>query len=316
MDRGGFTDRGSLLSLVIPIYDEEQNIKELYSRLTEVMARHKIVYEIVFVDDGSCDNSFEILNSLYEKDRKVKVIKFSRNFGQHIAITAGLDHAKGDAVVMMDSDLQDPPEEIPALYRKFKEGYDIVYAIRNTREDTFWKKGVSLFYYKVFKTFARVEIPTKSGIFMIMSRRVVDNLARCRERSRFISALISWMGFSSAEVKTKRQARYAGKTKYDFGKLIRLALDGVTAFSYFPLQLATYSGFIVATLSFIAGIYIIIRKIIFGIPILGYASIIVSVFFIGGIHLLISGMMGEYIGRVYTESQSRPIYIIDKILEE
>ncbi|MFC1599184.1 glycosyltransferase family 2 protein [Candidatus Omnitrophota bacterium] len=315
MESANLANNKFSLSLVIPVYDEEHNIRELHGRLTKVMSGLSVPYQIIFIDDGSKDCSFEMLKDLHGKDRRVEVIKFSRNFGHHIAITAGLDYAQGDAVIIMDGDLQDPPEEIPKLYEKFKEGYDIVYAIRATREDPFHRKTLSLFFYKLFKTFARVDIPASSGIFMIITRRVAETLRNCREKSRFISALISWTGFSSAEVETKRRARHAGKTKYNLRKLIQLALHGVTSFSYFPLRLATYLGFFTATLSFIAGIYIIIQKLFFGFPILGYASIIVSIFFIGGIQLLILGMMGEYIGRVYTESQGRPLYILEEVLK-
>jgi glycosyltransferase involved in cell wall biosynthesis len=314
MQSGNQLNKQDLLSVVIPVYNEQHNINELYNRLTKVISGLAKSYEIIFVDDGSRDGSYQAMKALHQQDNRVKVIKFSRNFGHHIAITAGLDYVQGDAVILMDADLQDLPEEIPKLYKKLKEGYDIVYAIRDIRKDPLWRKIASYLFYKLFKIFAKVEIPPSTGVFRIISRRAVERLKSCKEQSRFITALISWIGLPFAKINIKREARHSGKTKYNFKKLMQLALHGVTAFSYFPLQLATYLGFFVATFSFLAGIYIIIQKLFFGFPIAGYASIIVSIFFIGGIQLLMLGMMGEYIGRIYTEVQNRPLYIIEDIL--
>lgn len=303
------------ISVVIPIYNEEGNVPELYRRLKNVLENElKATYEIIFVDDGSKDNSWNIIEDLHKQNSNIKGIKFSRNFGHHIAISAGLDCCKGDCVVLMDGDLQDPPEEISKLYKKLKEKYDIVYAIRKTRKDPFLKKLVSKFFYGFFKILSKVEIPIDSGIFRIISRRVVDSFRSCREKSRFLSGLMSWTGFSQIGVETKRDARYAGRTKYGLFKSIKLAIDSITSFSYFPLRIATYVGFFIALLSFIMGIYMLIKKIFLGIPILGYASIIVSVLFIGGVQLLIIGIMGEYIGRIYTEVQNRPMYVIGEKL--
>jgi len=298
------------LSVVIPVYNEEGNLRQLYTRLINVIKGISSNYEIIFVDDGSTDNTSKTLKELHEKDNHVKVIKFTRNFGQHIAITAGLDYCKGDVVVLMDGDLQDPPEEIPKLYEKFKEGYDIAYAVRKTRTDPVLKKAASKFFYSFLKILAKVEIPLDVGILRIMSRQAADGLRSCKEKSRFITALMSWTGFSHVGVETRRNTRYAGKTKYSLFKSIQLAVDGITSFSYVPLRIATYIGLFVALISFVTGIYMLIKKIFFGIPIAGYASVVVSILFIGGVQLLIIGIMGEYIGRIYTEVQNRPMYIV------
>jgi len=303
------------ISVVIPIYNEEDNLPELHRRLKDVLGgKLQVTYEMIFVDDGSYDNSWNVVKDLRRQNAHVKGIRFSRNFGHHTAISAGLNHSEGNVVVMMDGDLQDPPEEIPKLYRKLKEGYDIVYAIRDTRKDPILKKVASKFFYRVFRLLANVEIFLDCGIFRVMSRRSVDALRACQERSRLITALMSWTGFSHIGVRTERTARYAGKTKYSLFKSVILAIDGITSFSYFPLRLATYFGFVAAIISSFTGIYMLVKKLFYGIPILGYASIIVSVLFIGGVQLVIIGIMGEYVGRIYTEVQNRPMYIIEEKL--
>lgn len=301
---------GIAYSVVIPVFNEEDIINELYRRLTTVMDKLNEKYEIIFVDDGSKDGSFEILRELHRRDETIKIIRFSRNFGHHIAITAGLDYAQGDAIILMDSDLQDPPEEIPKLYEKFKEGYDVVYAIRKVRIDPFLKKLISKLFYRIFKIMSKTEIPPKSGVFRIMSRRVADSIKICREKSRFIIGLISWSGFSHVGVETERDARYGGDTKYNLLKSAKLGTEAITSFSSFPLRIATYIGFFTALCSFMVGIYMLIKKLFLGMPVSGYASIIVSVFFLGGVQLIIMGFMGEYISRTYTEVQDRPLYII------
>lgn len=301
-------------SVVVPIFNEEEVLNELYRRLTAVMEKLDGKYEIIFVDDGSKDKSFQILKDLHQKNRKIKIIRFSRNFGHHIAITAGLDYSQGDAVILMDGDLQDPPEEIPKLHEKFKEGYDIVYALRKRRKDPLLKKINSKLFYKIFKMLTKIEIHSYSGIFRIMSRQVVDGLKDCREKSRFITALMSWTGFSHIGVETGRDARHWGKPKYNLFKSIELAMDGITSFSYAPLRIAIYIGFFVGLLSFIIGIYMLIKKLFFGMPVSGYASLIVSVFFIGSVQLFILGIVGEYIGRIYTEAQNRPMYVVKEKL--
>ncbi len=304
-------------SIVIPIYNEEENIAELYRRLTIVIenlcteeGRSKDSYEIIMVDDGSTDRSWQYIKALRIKDQRVKGISFSRNFGHHIAITAGLDYANGKAVILMDGDLQDPPEEIPRLYEKFKEGYDIVYAIREKRADPIFKKISSRLFLGMLRKISNVDVNLQSGIFRIISKRCAENMKILREKSRFIIGLMSWVGFSQAGVEIERHKRYAGRSKYTLFKLFKLAWHGVTSFSYIPLQLATYCGFGVAAISFLIGIYMLYRKLFLDIPLLGYASIIVSLFFLGGVILFVLGVIGEYIGRIYTEVQNRPLYVI------
>lgn len=328
-------------SIVIPIYNEEENIYELYNRLTLVMGKihqnekfnknnknadnvpisfqngHSFdtYYEIILVNDGSSDRSWNIIEDLHKKDPRVKGIRFSKNFGHHIAITAGVDNSRGNFVILMDGDLQDPPEEIPKLYSKIKEGFDVVYAKREIRNDSLLKKVCSKLFHIVFHIIANVELDPNSGIFRILNRRAVSTLKRCREKSRLLVGLISWIGFSQIGIETKRDSRYAGKTKYSFFKSMELAIDGVTSFSYFPLRIATYIGFISAIISLLVATYYLVKKIFFGhLIIMGYASVIISILFIGGVQLIVIGLIGEYIGKVYKEVQNRPIYIIDESL--
>lgn len=302
------------LSIVIPIFCEEEILPELYSRLTTVIEKLKVSYEIVFVDDGSNDNSLKILKEFHTKDKRVKIIKFSRNFGHHIAITAGLDFCNGKSVVLMDGDLQDPPEGITELYQKYQEGYDVVYAIRKTRQDSLLKKIFSKLFYIVFKKLTTIRIPNESGIFRIISRRVLESVRNCREKSRFIIALISWSGFSQTGIEIDRDARRAGKAKYAFFKSMELALDAITSFSYLPLRITIYFGFCVAILSFLIGSFMFVKKLLLGMPVSGYASIIISLFFIGGVQLFILGVIGEYLGRTYNEALNRPLYIVEETL--
>ncbi|MCK4325579.1 glycosyltransferase family 2 protein [bacterium] len=303
-------------SVIVPVFNEEEVISELYERLSVVMESLDESYEIVFVDDGSRDRSFEILQDIHQKDRRVRVVKFSRNFGHHIAVTAGLDYAKGAVVILMDGDLQDPPEEIPKLWGKFKEGYDIVYAIRKASQVPFLKRLFSKWFYALFGIIGNVEIPKQSGIFRIITRRVVGHIKACRERSRFVLALISWVGFSSIGVETERKERHAGKPKYNLLKSTKLAVNAIISSSNFPLHIAAYTGFLIATISFFIGLYILVKKVFWGMALPGYASIIVSIFFLGGIQLILMGVVGEYIGKIYTEVRNRPLYIVEQHLND
>lgn len=306
---------GLAYSVIIPVFNEEEGLGELYTRLTRTMENLKKPYEIIFVDDGSDDNSFRVLKGLNEKDKSIKVIRFSRNFGQHIAITAGFDQCKGEAIILMDADLQDQPEEIPKLIERFNEGYDVVYAIRKYRQDTFLKKATSKIFLRILSKLVGRDIPSDVGAYRIMRKNVVENLKTLRENSRFITGLVPWLGFSHSTVEVRCGTRFAGKTKYNLWKLIWLSINAITSFSYFPLQIATYLGLLIATFSFILGIHMVIRKLFLGIPVLGYSSIIVSILFLGGIQLVILGIIGEYIGRIYTETQGRPLYIVKEMIE-
>lgn len=308
-------------SIVIPIYNEEGNISELYRRLTVVMDKlcsnegHSLdSYEIIMVDDGSTDRSWQIIKELHAKDPRVKGPSFSRNFGHHIAITAGLECAKGEAVILIDGDLQDPPEEIPKLYNKFTEGYDIVYGIREHRQDPVTKKATSFLFWWILRKFSGVDMPQGQTMLRIMSKRQVDAIKEMREYAKFIHGMMAWTGFKAARVEVKHNPRLKGRSKYDTPRMFKLALHAITSFSTVPLRLAIYIGLISSSVSFIFGIYFIYLKLLYGIPAMGYASIIVSIFFVGGIQLLVLGIFGEYLGRTYQEVQRRPLYIINERL--
>ena len=303
------------ISIIISVLNEEGNLLELYARLSKVIEKSEKSYEIIFTDDGSKDKSFEILMNFHQKDKKVKIIKFSRNFGHHMALCAGLDYCKGEAVVLMDGDLQDRPEDIPDLLSKIEQGYDVVYALRKSHESPFLDRITSEIFYKIFNKFAKIDIVQHAGNFRVMRRDIVDILNKLKERSRFIPGLIDWTGFKSTGVEVKREARLAGKRKYNFWKRLRLAVVAIVSFSHFPLQIAGYLGFTVAGLSFLSGIYLIIRKLFFGIPLVGYTSLIVPIFFLAGVQLIVLGVIGEYIGKIFIEVQHRPLYIIEKIIE-
>ena len=308
-------------SVVSPIYNESENLRELYDRLTAVLENlcdeegcPPYCYEIILVDDGSTDDSWQVIRTLHEKDSRVKGISFSKNFGHHIAITAGLDHARGDAVILLDADLQDPPEEIPKLLREFKKGNDLVYGIRQQRQDSALKKVTSYLFWWILRRFSGVHIPQGQTMLRILSRRLVEVLKEMREHARFIHGMMAWAGFTVSTVEVQHSPRMKGKSKYNIPKMFKLAFHAVTSFSTVPLRLATYLGFLSALTSILVGGYFIYRKIFYNIPVLGYASIIVSIFFIGGIQLLVLGIFGEYLGRTYQEVQKRPLYISKEVI--
>lgn len=309
------------ITVVIPIYDEQENIPELYRRLLDVLNNlcdgegfGQNGFEIIFVDDGSKDNSWDLIRQLHSKDNRLKGLRFSRNFGHHFAITAGIDYAQGNTVVIMDGDLQDPPEEIEKLYDKYKEGYDIVYGIRSNRQDPLLKKILAMFFWLIINKICSVEMPRNQTMLRILSRRVVKLLNEMKESSRFIHGMIAWVGFETAQVEISHGSRTRGKSKYNLINQIRLALHAVTSFSLFPLRLASYLGFATSIVSFIVGILFIYFKIFYEFAVPGYVSIIVSVFFVGGVQLLVLGMIGEYLGKIYRQSQQRPLYILQEFL--
>lgn len=310
------------ISVVIPILNEEETILDLYSQLTAVLETvciseglHKDKYEVIFVNDGSTDGSWNLIKKLHEDDRRIKGLCMSRNFGHHVAITAGLDFSRGEAVILLDGDLQDPPGEIPKLYSRFKEGYDLVYGIRQKRHDPLLKRVTSAIFWYLIRKFSRVDMPQGQTMLRIMSRRLVDVMKDMREYARFVHGMMAWPGFESSTVEVRHNPRSKGKSKYNFTKLLKLAFHAVTAFSIVPLRLSTYFGFLTSLISLLIGLYIVYRKIFLGIPLLGYASIIVSIFFIGGIQLLMLGIFGEYIGRTYQEVQRRPLYILKELIQ-
>lgn len=302
-------------SVIIPIYNEEENLFDLHKRLSSVLEKLG-TYEIVLVDDGSKDRSWPTIKELHEKDRRVKGVSFSRNFGHHIAITAGLDYAKGRTIILMDGDLQDQPEEIPKLWEKMQEGYDLVYGIRKVKKDSFVKRLNSSLFWWFLNKLSGIDIPRNQTLLRIFDKKILDVLKDMRERARFIHGMIAWTGFRTALQEVEHAPRERGVSKYNTIKLFRLAFNAITSFSTVPLRLATYIGLLSAGVGLCYGFYYLYKKIFLGIPVLGYASIIVAVLFVGGVQLLILGIIGEYLGRVYQEVQARPIYILrDTVLD-
>lgn len=300
-----------VISLVIPIWNEEQVIPELYRRVLDVMARLGESWELICINDGSHDRSLELLVALSDQDPHVRVIDFSRNFGHQVAITAGADFAEGDAVIVMDADLQDPPEVLLRMVEQWRAGYEVVYAKRVKREGETWFKLLSAkIFYRLLRNITDVEIPLDTGDFRLMDRRVVLAMRELREKHRFMRGLSSWVGFKQIGVEYERAERYAGETHYPLQKMVRLALTAITGFSYLPLQLATYLGFGLAGISLV-GILITIALRLSGSEFfLGQATTLVSVLFLGGIQLIVLGIIGEYLGRIYDEVKGRPLYIV------
>lgn len=299
-----------LISIVVPVYKAENCLDELYRRLVAALESITPDFEIVLVEDCGGDRSWEIIERLSAQDARVKGIQFSRNFGQHYGITAGLDYCGGDWVVVMDCDLQDQPEEIPRLYAKAQEGYDIVLARRGVRQDPPLKRVTSLLFYKVFSYLADIEYDAQTGNFRIMSRKVVENFRRIREQLRFFGGLVQWMGFPSASIDVEHAERFEGQSTYTFSKLWRLASETIIAYSDKPLRLAIRFGFMMAFVAFCFGVYIFARALLYGSPIEGWSSLIVSLYFIGGIIISILGIMGIYLGKAFDESKKRPLYIV------
>jgi len=297
-------------SVVIPVFNEEESLESLYHRLSRVLKTLFKDYEIIFVDDGSTDNSLKLINEFRETDERIKIIIFSRNFGHQIAITAGIDYTCGGVVIVMDADLQDPPEVIPQLVEKWKEGYDTIYAIRESRKDPVLKRAIAFAFYRILQRMSDIDIPVDAGDFRLMNREVVDILKAMPERNRFVRGLASWVGFRQSSIRYARDRRYTGKSKYTLWKLAKLAFDGVTSFSRFPLRLATYLGLVVSLVSFVYTAKIIIDTLLFGRIVPGWTSLMAAVLFLGGVQLVVIGIVGGYIGRVYVEVQQRPLYLI------
>jgi glycosyltransferase involved in cell wall biosynthesis len=303
------------ISIVAPVYNEEAVLPELYRRVVQVMDQLDESWELVLVDDGSRDRSADLIANLHERDPRVKGISFSRNFGFQEAVTAGLDHASGDAVILTDADLQDPPEVMPEMIAKWREGNDVVYGVRSEREGESWhKKFTAMAFYRIIHRITSVNIPLDTGDFRLMDRRVVDSLGRMRERNRFLRGMVPWVGYKQTGVYFKRAARYAGEAKYSsYRRMIRFATNAITGFSYVPLQLATYLGFVIALISGLAILAVILLRL-FGpdTPLLGQATTLVAVLFLGGVQLISLGIIGEYLGRIYDEVKGRPLYLVDK----
>jgi dolichol-phosphate mannosyltransferase len=300
-----------IFSIIAPIYNEIDNIPALYPRVREVMDQTGRPWELILVDDGSTDGSTDLIRQLTHEDHRVRPVIFARNFGHQIAVTAGLDYSRGEAVVIIDADLQDPPEVILDLIEKWREGYEVVYAVREEREGESWfKTATASLFYRLIYRITDVDIPLDTGDFRLMDRKVVTVMNQMREKHRFLRGMSAWVGFKQIGVKYKRKARFAGETKYPLKKMIKLALNAVTSFSYFPLQLATYLGFIAAGLSVIAIPVVIILRLTTGTILLGQATTLIIVLFLGGVQLISLGIIGEYIGRIYDEAKGRPLYIV------
>lgn len=304
-------------SIIAPIYNETDNLPELYRRVKEVMDSSGEPWEFILVDDGSTDGSTDGIRALAEKDKTVRPVIFARNFGHQIAITAGWDYARGDAVVIIDADLQDPPEVILELAKKWKEGYEVVYAVRGEREGESWFKlwTASVFYRLIYRI-TDVKIPVDTGDFRLMDRKVVDVLKQMKERHRFPRGMSAWVGFKQIGVTYKRAARLAGVTKYPFKKMFRLAINAITGFSYFPLQVATFFGFFSAGLSILAIPVVVALRLAGSHFFEGQTTTLISVLFLGGVQLISLGILGEYVGRLYDEAKGRPLYIVRDAPEE
>lgn len=302
------------ISFIVPMYNEEDVIDIFFAKMSETLAKlPQYSYEYICVNDGSTDKTLSLLRERAKKDQRVKVISFSRNFYKEQALFAGLAEAKGRCVIPMDADLQDPPELIAEFLQKWEEGYEVVYGIRNDRKkDTFFKRLTSAAFYKIFNLIADHPIPANTGDFRLMDRKVVDAILLIQENKLFMKGIFSWVGFKSCGVEYKRPERAAGQTKWNYWKLWNFALDGITASTTLPLRIWTYIGGLIATVSGLYALYIIFRTLFLGVGVPGYASLLVSILFFGSVQLIVLGIFGEYIGRIFTEVKRRPRYIIDE----
>jgi dolichol-phosphate mannosyltransferase len=306
----------SLISIVVPLYNEEGNVPELVRRISAIMDRVTLPgedYEILAINDGSRDGTLAALRAARAAQPRLGIVDLSRNFGHQIAATAGIDIAAGDAVVLMDGDLQDPPELIERFLEKWREGYDVVYATRKTRKGEGPLKLITAkLFYRTIRRMTNVSIPVDTGDFRLMSRRVVDALGKTREKHRFLRGLVSWVGFQQVGIEYERDARLSGETKYPLSKMLRFAIDGITSFSEIPLRFATYLGFGVSCFAFIYGIFVVVLKVL-GYNEPGYTSIMVAILFLGGVQLITIGIAGEYLGRIYDQVKERPLYLLSSV---
>ena len=303
-----------IISIVVPVFNEEGNIKRLYERFTCVLREYN--YEIIIVNDGSSDDSNYVIKELIQLDTRVKLINFTRNFGHEAATTAGVEYAIGDAIIVIDADLQDPPELIVEMIELWKEGFEVVYAEREKRKgETFFKKISANLFYKFLDLISETHIPRNTGDFRLMDRRVVNDFKLIKEKNRFFRGLISWVGYRQIGIKYKRDKRYNGKTKYNYFKLIRLALDSITSFSTKPLSFITLIGFMVSLFSFMLGVLFIFIKLIYKFPVSGWTSLIITLLFFNGFQIFLIGIVGEYIARMFIEVKNRPLYLIREIID-
>jgi len=303
-----------LLSVVVPAYNEEAVLEEFERRTREALTSLNQAYEMVFVNDGSTDGTLALIIRLRQANPNITLVNLSRNFGKEIALTAGLDQALGDVIVVIDADLQDPPELIGEMIEEWRKGYDVVYAQRLNREGESWlKKKTAATFYSLMQKLGPVRIPADTGDFRLMSRRVVDALTEMREQHRFMRGLFAWVGYPQKSIQFYRDARFSGDSKWNYRKLWKLSLEGITSFSTFPLQIATYFGLIAAVLSFLFGLVIVVKTLFFGEVVQGFPMMMTIIVLLGGIQLVALGMIGEYLGRVFNETKRRPLYFIERV---
>lgn len=302
------------ISILIPAYNEQSTIKHLYERLSKLADNNKIYnFEFLFVNDGSKDKTLDIIKEYSLNDPRIAYINLSRNFGKEIAMAAGIDHVTGDAMVIIDADLQDPPELIPKMIKYWEKGYDDVYAKRNSREgETWFKKFSSKLFYRVLQKSTNIPIQIDTGDFRLLDKRCIESLRLIRESQRYTKGMFSWIGYKKKEITYDRDPRIAGDTKWNYRKLINFAIDGITSFTTAPLRISSFFGFIISFIAFFFILIIIIKTIIFGDPVAGYPSLMAVILFLGGLQLLSLGIIGEYIGRIYNETKKRPLYLIEE----
>ncbi|HJU06058.1 MAG TPA: glycosyltransferase family 2 protein [Nitrospiraceae bacterium] len=307
------TVQSPLLSVVVPCYNEEAVIRETHRRLAEALMKAGCRFEIVYVNDGSRDHTLSILIGIQAHDQSVRIVSLSRNFGHQMAVSAGIDHAIGDAVVLIDADLQDPPEIIAQMVEKWREGYDVVYGQRHTRTgESFFKVLTARWFYRFINRLSDVPIPVDTGDFRLMSRQVIEVIKRMPERDRFIRGMVSWVGFKQFALTYKRAERFAGKSKYPLRKMVTFATDGILSFSIKPLRLSTTMGFVASGLALAGIVYALVVRLLTSNWVSGWTFIMVSVLFLGGVQLICLGIIGEYIGRIYSETKRRPLYLVER----
>jgi len=301
------------LTVVVPAYNESAVLQAFHSRLSRVLDELPLDCDVLYIDDGSTDDSWRVIGELAAQDGRTSAIKLSRNFGKEATLTAGLDHVDADAAVVIDADLQDPPELIPALVERWREGFDVVYATRSARQgDTGLKRFTSALFYRSMERVSDIHVPRDTGDFRLLSRRALDALHQLRERQRFMKGLFTWIGYRQTAVYYLREPRQAGATKWNYWRLLQLAIEGFTSFSTAPLRLATWIGVAASMISFLYGLWVFGKALLFGDRVQGYPSLMVVILFIGGVQLLALGVIGEYLGRNYAESKQRPLYFIEE----
>lgn len=301
------------ISLVVPMFNEEENIDFFYERIVSVLENYD--FEIICINDGSKDRTLIKLKEYANKDERVKLIDLSRNFGKEVAMSAGLKYSEGDIVIPIDADLQDPPELIPMMIQKWEEGFDVVYATRVVREgETFFKKFTASIFYKLIRKITKIDIPADTGDFRLMSRQVVDAVNALPENHRFMKGLFSWVGFRQTSIPYQREPRFAGKTSFNYWKLWNFAIEGITSFTFAPLQISMYIGFLVSIAALIFALYLVVNTLLFGNLVPGYPSLMVAILFFGGVQLITLGVIGEYVGRIYGETKRRPLFLVRETL--